>query len=180
GTTVKLARGRYAESSTDAAHASLDAAGELDGPVDTHGDLDVGAIAAFRSIRLGVAVKNVTEPTFQSGAASITLRRQARAGFAVTSAGAAARIIVAADGDLTRTAAATGDERHADLGVELTLRQRIGLRGGLGLSTIGDVRPVGSGGLSFALRTRLFVDAQVTGGADQARKGWGAALRVTY
>lgn len=180
GATLKLARGRFALATTDLADASLDGAERLNGPVDTHGDLDLGAMAAFGTVRIGLAVKNVTEPTFQSGTAHVTVPRQARVGVAATSAGGGGRVTIAADGDLTRTSTPAGDERHAAVGLELMFRRRIGLRGGVAVNTVGDLRPVGSGGLSFALRSRLFLDAQATGGADQARRSWGAALRVTY
>jgi hypothetical protein len=181
--TLKLVRGAFASAGGDAASASLDNAAGLNGKAQTHGDLDLGAMAAFGPVRIGVAVKNVSQPTFQSGTDSVNLPRQARIGIAITPTRGRAPgpMTVAFDADMTRTGAPTGDERRVAGGLELRLlRRHLAVRGGLSANTIGDARPVGSGGLSLALRSGLFVDAQTTAGSDQARQSWGAALRVTY
>jgi hypothetical protein len=183
GSTLKLVRGALASASGDAAGASLDRAAELNGKAQTHGDLDLGAMAAFGPVHVGVAVKNVTEPAFQSGGDSMSLRRQVRVGLALTptSGRTPGPMTIAVDADMTRTGTPTGDDRRVAGGAELRLlRRHLSVRGGVSANTIGDARPVGSGGLSVALRSGLFVDAQTTAGADQARKSWGVALRVTY
>ena len=59
------------------------------GRAETRGDLDLGAMAAFGARPAGVAVRNVTRPTFGDGADEVTLARQARAGLALTSGGVA-------------------------------------------------------------------------------------------
>jgi hypothetical protein len=146
--------------------------------------LDVGAMAAFRRSRFGLMVRNVTEPDFGSGVDAFTLRRHARAGGAFTAAprGIIGSATVSVDADLTTTATAAGDERRVAAGAEFwTPRRTFGVRGGASRSTIGADRSVFSGGASAALRSGLFVDAQITGGGtDKSRHGWGLAARVTF
>jgi hypothetical protein len=146
--------------------------------------LDVGAMAAFRRVRLGLMVRNLTEPDFGSGAGAFTLRRHARAGGAFTTAprGVIGSATVSVDADLTTMATAAGDERRVAVGAEVwTPRRAFGVRGGASRSTTGAERSVFTGGASASLRASLFVDAQVTGGGtDKGRRGWGLALRVTF
>jgi hypothetical protein len=150
---------------------------------ETHGDLDVGAMAVFGAARFGLAVRNVTAPEVGSGAAEIVLARQARAGVSLTYAGIGRtdNVTVALDADLTRARTAVGDERHVSGGVEAwVFQRRVGLRGGLSASTAGGARPVVAGGASVALLSALYVDGEVTVGKDEARRGWGLGLRVTF
>jgi len=150
---------------------------------ETHGDLDVGAMAVFGAARFGLAIRNLTAPEVGSGAAAVVLARQARAGVSLTSAsiGRTDNVTVALDADLTRTTTAVGDERHVSGGIEAwRLERRIGLRGGLSANTAGDARPVVAGGVSVALRSGMYIDGQATAGKDQARRGWGLGLRVTF
>jgi len=150
---------------------------------ETHGDFDVGAMAAFGGVRLGLAVHNVTAPEIGSGDAVVELPRQARAGVSLTSAGLGGtdNLIVALDADLTRTPTAVGDERHVAGGAEAWMfRRRIGLRGGLSWSTVGDARLAYAAGGSVALLRWLYLDGEATIGNDQARQGWGLGARVTF
>ena len=150
---------------------------------ETRGDIDVGAMAVFGAARFGLAVRNVTAPEVGDGAAAVVLARQARAGVSLTAAGIgrAEGVTVAFDADLTKTTTAVGDERHVSGGIEAwMLRRRIGLRGGLSANTAGDARPVVAGGASLALRSGMYVDGEATVGTDQARRGWGLGLRVTF
>lgn len=146
--------------------------------------LDAGAMATLRHLKLGLMVRNATEPDFGDGTEAFTLKRHARAGAAFTSLprrwiGA---LTVSADADLTTTTTAVGDERRVAVGAELwTRRHGFAVRGGASRSAVGDERSVLSGGASAALRAGLFVDAQVTGGGtDRSRHGWGLAFRVTF
>jgi hypothetical protein len=61
-----------------------------------------------------------------------------------------------------------------------TTNRVLGIRGGLSANTIGARRLSPSGGVSAAFRRGTYVDAEVTGGADQGRYGWGVGLRVTF
>ena len=183
-TTVKATNGQLALSAEmPRGIASFDLARDLESEAETHAGLDVGAMARFGGITLGVTVRDVTEPTYGSGEEAFTLKRQARAGVAFGPAhgGGADGLIAALDMDITRVATATGEERRLAAGAEVwQLSRRLGLRGGAGFNTIGDAEPSGSGGVSVALKRGTYVDAEATIGADEARRGWGVALRVTF
>lgn len=151
---------------------------------ETHGDLDVGAMAAVGHVRVGVAVRNVRESSFGDDRAGgpLALERQARAGFAFVARGAGVvnEVILAADADLTKTMTFVGDVRHVTAGAELWMFARsLGVRGGLSKDTRLD-RGSASAGLSLALRSRMYLDGQVTRGSDDTRRGWAAGLRVTF
>ncbi len=70
-------------------------------------------------------------------------------------------------------------ERHLAGGAELWAG-RVGLRGGLSVNTVDDVRRSLSAGASLAIYSGLFVDTHVTRGDDEVTKGWGFDLRVTF
>jgi hypothetical protein len=179
--TVKLVRAGAGTDVRTRGTASLDSAEELEASVETHTGLDVGAMARFSAVSLGLTVRNATEPTFGEGDAAFALTRRFRAGIALSSRGTGGMITVDADFDLTRIERTFGAERRAAVGVELwTASRRIGLRGGVSGNTVGTLRPAPSGGASVALRPGIYVDAHVTGGTDEAGRGWGSALRVTF
>lgn len=151
--------------------------------VETHGDLDVGAMLTIERLRLGLTLRNATQPTLDRGVNAWTLKRQARAGAALTTGtrGAIGSVTVAVDADLTTATTVLGDERRLAAGGELwTTNKRLGVRGGLNVSTIAARNAAVSGGLSAELRSKTYIDLQTTGGSDKARQGWGVALRVTF
>jgi hypothetical protein len=154
---------------------------------EIHTGLDVGAMVTFGLARVGLAVRNVTEATFGIGADALVLKRQARAGFALSTGprGVIGTGSVAVDADLTRTATAAGDQRRIAAGAEMwTTRKVLGFRGGVSRNTVGTEQTSWSGGASVAFRQgkylNSFVDGQFTGGSDEARRGWGFALRLTF
>jgi len=107
---------------------------------DTNAGLDLGAMANFSGLRIGVTVKNVTQPSFGVGADRLDLRRQVRTGAALVGRGRGGvnQVALAVDADLTTTTTAAGDERHLAGGLELWMAQRrIGIRGGAAMNTIG-------------------------------------------
>jgi hypothetical protein len=181
--TVKLLNGGVLSQVQPAVDSSLDAAAGLGPSEETHAGLDVGAMAVFGRARVGVMVRNVTEPEFGTGADAFTLRRQARAGLAFTSGtrGVIGTGTVAVDADLTRTATVFGDERRVAVGGEgWTLDRTIGFRGGVSVNTLGERRTALSGGVSAAIKRGLYADGELTGGTDQGRRGWAVGLRVTF
>ena len=183
GSTLKLVRARFGADHRAPSAASLDEAERLPADGETHSGLDMGAMAVFGRTRLGLTVRNVTEPEFGTGSDAIRLRRQARAGVAVSSGtrGVIGSATVAADADLTRSATALGDERRVAAGVELwTPKRSVGVRGGLSANTLGDRRSSFSGGVSAAVRRGTYLEAEATGGNDDSRRGWSAGLRVTF
>jgi hypothetical protein len=151
---------------------------------DNDGGLDIGAMAAFGPAKLGLMVRNVTEPEFGEGLQSFTLQRQARAGgsFTGTTGGVIGSVTVSFDADLMDVATRFGDERRLAVGGEVWLRGRyLGFRGGASRSAVGLERTAYSGGASVAMRKALFVDTFLTaGGTDESRDGWGLAFRVTF
>jgi len=183
GATLKVMRsGAVSGISTDA--APLDAADGLSPSHKTRGDLDVGAMATLGHLRLGLAVKNLTEPTFATGGTdSVTLHRQARAGMSVTTRKKAIRqgLTVAADADLTTTTTAVGEVRHVAAGVESwTARGKLALRAGASANTVGERRPAGSVGVGVALTRALYVNVSRVVGRDKSVTGWSTGVNVAF
>ena len=184
GSTVSVLHGgATAVAGSGNGEAALSQAADLPVASETHGDLDLGAMAAFGAVRFGLNVKHVGEPGFGSGDARVVLTRQARAGVAVTGhpRGTTSALTLAVDADLNRTATARGDVRHLAAGLEAWLfTNRVGLRGGLSRNTIATARLMASTGASLALRRGVFVDGAWTHGSDGSERGWAVALRMTY
>ena len=182
GSTVKVVNAGIAPGAATG-NGSLDTADGFDVPGETHADMDLGFMAMFGRLRLGLAVRNVWQPEFDSAVSPFTLGRTARAGVAVSSGGRGAigTATLAFDADLTTTPTVIGDERRVALGGEMWMPSRaFGFRGGVGASTIGERRTTLSGGASAAVKKGVYVDGEMTGGTDRGRRGWTVALRVTY
>ena len=176
--TLKLMRAGTVSSST----GSLDEAADLDVPLETSGDLDVGALVTLGPTRFGVSVKHLNEPSFGEGVSAFTLKRQARAGVAWAGGqpGSIATVTAAFDLDLTRTPTALGDVRHVAAGLELMLpRQRLAVRGGVSANTVGDVANSTSAGVSVGVLRGVYLDGTRTFGSDRSRSGWAVGLRLT-
>jgi hypothetical protein len=153
----------------------------------THTGLDLGGMATFGLARIGLSVRNVTETTFGDGPDALALRRQARAGFALStgSRGVIGTGAVAVDADLTTTVTAAGEQRRLAVGGEVWTTQRVlGFRGGVSRNLVGSEETSLSGGGSVAFQRgrslKTYVDGQVTSGSDESRLGWGLALRLTF
>ena len=183
GSTLKLLRAGVASGeSTDG--APLDAADALTVPHGTRGDLDVGAMASLGHLRLGLVVKNLTKPSFDSGGGNlVTLTRQARAGLAISTLRGAVQkgLTVAADADMTTTSTVVGDVRHVSAGFERWMaRSKVALRAGASANTIGERRPAGSVGISVALTRALSVNASRVAGRDKSVTGWSTGVHVAF
>ncbi len=177
--TVKLVRGRAASDMRERIDASLDAAEDLEGDSHFQSSFDVGVLGSVGPLRGALVVRNINEPAFGEGEATFTLAREVRAGVAVASG--RGRAIASADLDLTTRSTPLGDERRLAFGGEVwTTARTFGVRGGIGRSVIGEARGTASGGISVAVRRGNYVDVAATGGTDRGRRGWGAALRVTF
>ena len=185
GSTLKLMRGSAeVVGSVPPDAATLERAVSLAGANTSRFGLDVGAMATFGIVHVGVSLKNVTEPAFDTGGPErLTLDRRARLGVALRPqvGGAVSALVVAVDADLTTTTGALGDERHLAAGVEAwTLRRRLALRGGVRANVAGGHWTAGSAGASVALRSGLSLDAQLTRGEARAPRSWGVGARVTF
>ena len=150
---------------------------------ETHGDLDLGALARFGVAQLGISVKNVRGATFETAAGPLALDRQARAGLAILgrSTGWIKEMTIAADADLMTNTSMGAETRHVAGGLEVwVLSKRLGLRGGGSGNTVGAKGSSASGGVSLALRSGTYLEAHHTNGTDPTRKSWGIALRSTF
>ena len=150
---------------------------------DTRADLDLGTMASFGVVRLGLTVRDVRSPTFGSGDGVFELARQARAGVAVVAPlrGRIDQLTVAFDADLTTATVDGRDERHIAGGAEAwVLGRRLGVRGGIGTNTIGDGGSFRAFGVSVAPFPRIYVDGAVTRGPDAAHDRLGVDLRLTF
>lgn len=148
-------------------------------------DVDAGAIADFRRIKLGLTVRNLLAPSFDApDGTDVTLRRQARAGIALK---ATDSLLVSVDADLTTNRVPgvedpAADSRSVAAGVEQRFWQdRAAVRAGFRTSTVGDARSVGTFGGSLAVRSGMFLDGYAAiGVTDAAPDAFGLGLRFTY
>lgn len=150
---------------------------------DTQADLDVGAMAAFGVLRLGVTVRDVRSPTFGSGSDAVELGRRARAGAAVVAPGRGPldRLVFAVDADLNSTRVGGRDEQEVAGGVEAWWRgRRLGLRGGGGTNTESGGGAFGAFGVTVVPYPRVNIDGAVTRGSDSARDRWSLGLRLAF
>ncbi len=187
GATLRVVHGGVAIAPSVAgdADASLDAAADADGPTRTTGDIDVGAVLHLHHLRLAVAARNLTAPEFPStDGIAWRIDRVVRVGVAVVGDPQRAGRqdwTVSADADLTRETTPFGDRRDVAVGAERWIaHRRVGLRGGLRVSTVDEARAAVSGGASVGLTSGVWVEAQATGGADRTTRGWGIDAHVMF
>jgi hypothetical protein len=147
---------------------------------DTAGDLDVGAMARFGAVRLGVSVRNLAEPTFDGD--SLRVPRRVRAGAALSGRGRGSVDQLTLSLDVDVTSATSGvDRRGISGGAEAwLLDHRLAVRGGGG-ADVERSEGFGAAGLSVAVRRGMFVDAALTrGGAGEFGDRWGVGFRVSF
>jgi hypothetical protein len=181
GATVKLVRGTAASTVTSAASAEdlLDG-WDFMGRSSSRFDLDAGIMAAGALGKIGLTVRNVTEPGFDTpDGGELKLPRQVRAGASLL---LLQSWKIAGDVDLTTTTDRSGEFREAALGTEGQVTRRLAARGGLRFNTAPDARrtPAVSFGGSYAVLGSFLIDAQITTGAESAFRGWGVAGRFVY
>jgi len=181
GTTLKIVHGDIATSIVPAGSRAerLSEAAELRTEGSNKFDADIGVMAGGGRLKLGLTIRNLTEPSFTITGTSDTVRldRQARLGVAVSVAEGWA---VASDFDLTTNGTPEARARGFAAGTEGRLTSKIFVRSGFRLSTTGKARPSVSGGGSYEVLSSLLIDGQATWGAENADRGWGIAARVVY
>ncbi len=158
----------------------LDQASTLAGTGSSAFDVDLGLMADFEKARAGIAVRNLLEAGFETPHGdTLSLTRQVRAGVAFFPT---PTLSLAADADLTRSLDVTGERRLFAVGAEQRLwQERLGLRGGVRVSTAGDARPAVTLGASGAVRTGIYADGYVAIGVGQlAGSGGGVGVRVIF
>lgn len=196
GTTLKLVRGSFAGGIVPGGGASggdwadvWDRVNDLDADARTRADLDVGVMFnPGGQLKLGLVARNLRRPSFapdDAGEAiedAARLDREVRFGAAWGSRWPGiSPLVVSFDADLTRVTDMDGTERRdVAAGAETWWwERRIGLRGGWRASTVGDARPVGTGGISIAVRSGVYVDAHIARGRGD-RGAWSVGGRFTY
>ena len=185
--TPKLVHGSAArgETSDARAHDALAYAASLDGSGGAKFDVDAGVMVAVQRLRLGVVARNLTTPAFEgdatAGTGAIELAREVRAGAAWGSAWPGiTRLVVAADADLASRVTPFGDRRDVAVGVETWwMAQRLGVRGGVRRSTIGESRAAATAGISAALKAGMLIEAHAAFGQKEER-GWSVGLRAGF
>lgn len=159
----------------------LDAARDLDTRGSSRFDMDAGVMADLRVVKLGLTVRNIFEPEFETidPHARLELPRQVRAGVAFRTT---ETLMVSLDTDLTRNLGVLGESRSLALGAEQRFwANRAAVRGGVRVSTLGEARPVLTTGGSLALRSGLFAEGYVAVGLDEAASdGFGLGLRIAF
>lgn len=182
GTTLRYVRGSIAHAPAEpglAPEVLLGQTDDLDGRGTNRFDLDVGAMIGSPTVRVGVVARNLREPSFNSvDGDGLRLDRQVRTGMAVRTVGG---LLVAADVDLTVTTTVNGPRRNLAVGGEHWFGEWLGVRGGARFNLEDDdPQPIGAVGLSVALASGVYLDAQVTRGRDAVERGWGIAGRVGF
>jgi hypothetical protein len=188
--TPKVVRGSAARGSSAAALAgdALDAAAALDRRGDTAFDVDAAVMVAVNRLRVGVVGRNLTTPSFDSAVVgagddvgAVELSREVRVGVAWGSAWPGnSRASVSLDADLLSRPTAFGDRRDVAVGVETWWRERtLALRTGTRRSTLGAARAAITGGISYALRPSISVEAHVAAG-EQSERGWSVGVRAGF
>jgi hypothetical protein len=182
--TVKLVRAGRVTGVTAAADGALDQVDDVDVPVETHADLDVGVMILAGRMRFGVSVKHLNEPDFGDDDAPFELERQARAGVAFTlaPAGVLDAITGAFDLDILETNTLSGPAKYLAIGGEAWLfRRYVGVRGGFSTNTAQSSHPrVGSVGGSVGVSRGIYLDGAYTGGSDSLREGWSLGFRLMF
>lgn len=181
GTTLKVVHGDAAIAVVPDGNRDelLDRANDLPTDGTNKFDADLGVIAGGGRLKVGLTVRNLTEPSFRVTGTSSSLRlsRQARGGLAISVAEGWA---VSSDFDLTKNGPAEAPVRSFAVGTEGRLDPKIYVRSGFHLSTTGAARPSFSAGGSYGVRSSVWIDGQATWGPANADRGWGIATRVTY
>ncbi len=147
-------------------------------------DVDAGLMAWVNRFRFGVVARNLTTPEFDGGdegSGAIELGREVRVGGAWGSGWTGiSRVIVSVDGDVLSRPAPGGDRRDVAAGLETWwMSQRLGLRGGVRRSTIGDARAAVAAGISAGLKPGMLLEAHVVRG-QQAERSWSVGARMTF
>ena len=149
-------------------------------------DADLGVMAVGSFARVGLAVRNVMEPSFDTteapdGTPPIVLQRRIRGGLALR---LAQGITVAADADFTTAVVSFGRWRDAAVGGEAKIAPGAWVRSGVHWNTAGDsavgAAPIFSVGGSYAVKGSILADAQASVGSRNGDRGWGVGVRFVF
>ena len=151
----------------------------------TTGDLDAGAMMSVWRMRFGVTARNLTQPKFEAEGGEVQMKRQYRVGAALTPralpTGVHGPFSLAFDADLMTTPDVRGDRRRAAAGGEYWIAKGlVGVRAGIGWSTLGERDVALSGGATAKLPRSIYVDGQLTKWNETDEENWTIAARVTF
>lgn len=146
-------------------------------------DVDASAMLAITQFRLGVTGRNLTTPSFavdDTGAEEVELATEVRVGGGWGSGWPGhSRVVVAVDGDVVTRPTPSGERRDLAAGVETWwLARRLGVRGGLRGSTVGEARNVVTAGASWMF-SGMYLEGYWAGG-DAGERSWGLGLRYSF
>ena len=150
----------------------------------TRVDVDLAAMLAVQHVRVGVMARSLTSPSFEldeAGGGSVEVPRQVRIGGGWGSGWPGhSRVVVAIDGDVLARVTPAGDRRDVAAGVETWWRaRRVGVRGGVRGSTLGESRTVVTGGASFAVSPGFYLDGHVARG-QAGERSWSVGARYVF
>ena len=142
-------------------------------------DTDLGLMTTGALGRIGVSVRNLTQPEFAApGGEVLKLERRVRAGISVNTSRYS---VAAADFDLTTVTTPRGEWRDAALGMEARALRSAWVRGGVHWNTGGDrAAPIGTVGTSVAIYGSTMADAQFSFGSRDGDRGWVIGLRFVF
>lgn len=145
----------------------------------TEFDVDLGAMAYFDKVRVGLLLKNLRRPEFADVAGIATvLPRQFRGGLAVMPRDG---LTLALDLDLDTVGLWDGPRRGIAVGGESRVSSKLTARGGVRWNLEDDLnRPAFSGGASYKLSTSVSLDAHYTYSDNRRERAFGAALRAGF
>jgi hypothetical protein len=150
------------------------------GDGEQHVDVDVGVLTVTGPVRLGVVGRNLSEPSFGSGA--FRFPRQVRVGGAFDASKLPGTpLMVAVDVDVIAYETPLGDRRVVAIGAEQWLwGRRLGVRAGARFNREGREDRAATAGISVSPRSGFYLDGHVVGGGTAEDRGWGVATRVSF
>ena len=146
-------------------------------------DVDASAMLAISHVRLGVTGRNLTTPTFaldEAGAEEVEQATEVRVGGGWGSSWPGhSRVVVAFDGDVMTRATPSGDRRDLAGGMETWwFARRLGVRGGVRGSTVGESRTALTAGASWMF-SGMYLEGYWAGG-EAGERSWGLGLRYSF
>ena len=180
GSTLKYLRGEVLDGvpPPGSVDGAFDWIGDVDSPTQGAFDLDLGVMAVAPHFRIGLNVKNMLAPRFQSpGGTEFVLQRQPRLGIAILPG---AGLTLAMDLDLDTVDLRGGPRQMFAVGGEALLGRFFAARGGARWNRKGNRLAVGAFGFSVSVRSGMWFDGHYT--PNQLDEGYefGVAMRAGF
>ena len=180
GTTIRYVYGAVGVAAGAPAVSTADLllqADDLDRQTKHEYDVDLGVMIGSPTFRVGLVARNMRQPSFSGPAGgSVRLDRHLRSGMALR---LPAGPLLAVDVDLTRSRTVAGDRRALAVGGEHWFGEWVGVGGGARVNLAQEKRQMaGAFGLSVALTSGFYFDAQMTQGRESTERGWSLSGRI--